>query len=173
LVISQSYSLGNPLQTNSNGNLIKGEYFSDIQGDLTWYFNPYLSTEWTIGFNPYKGHFDEFDALITAKDRRNDAVMVQYRNTSGSIGEINFYARVKTIPSLYLSAGTRYNILENWMVDNMVGVEYDAQCWGLGLTFDNMNQSPDGTQKKQMKVMLYFNLLGLGSAGTKPYWMLF
>jgi len=80
---------------------------------------------------------------------------------------------VKTIPSLYLSAGTRYNILGKWMVDNMFGVEYDAQCWGLGLTMDNMYASPDGTQKKQLKVMVYFNLLGLGSAGKKPYWMLF
>ena len=173
LNISQSYSLGNPLQTDSNGNPIKGRYFSDIQGDLTWYFNPYLSTQYTIGFNPYIGHFDQFDALITAKDRRNDAVMVQYRNTSGSIGEINLYARVKTIPSLYLSGGMRYNILGNWMVDNMFGVEYDVQCWGIGLTVDNVYQSPDGTQKKQIKVNFYLNLLGLGSAGTKPYWMLF
>jgi LPS-assembly protein len=171
LKVFQSYSLGNPLQTDSNGNPIKGRYFSDIQAELWWNFNPYLSGQLETGFNPYEGRFDEFNALLTAKDRRNDAIQVQYRNTRGSIDEINLYTRVKTIAPLYLYGGMRYNIFGRWMVDNMVGAEYQAQCWILGLSIDNKYQSPDGTQTRELRYELYFNLLGIGSVGHKSYFM--
>jgi hypothetical protein len=123
-------------------------------------------------FNPYEGRFDRLNALLTARDRRNDAVQVQYRNTRGNIDEINLYTRVKTIAPLYLFGGMRYNILGRWMVENMVGAEYQAQCWILGLTIDNRYQSPDGTQIRELRYELYFNLLGVGAVGRKPFFMI-
>jgi lipopolysaccharide assembly outer membrane protein LptD (OstA) len=78
---------------------------------------------------------------------------------------------VKTIDPLYLYGGVRYNILEKTGVESIVGAEYQAQCWTLGLTIDNKNQSPDGTQKRELKFQVYFNLLGMGSTGHKPYFM--
>jgi LPS-assembly protein len=171
LNIFQSYSLGNPLQTDSNGNPIKGRYFSNIQAELWWNFSPYLSAQWDAEFNPYERHLDGLNALINVRDRRNDAIQVQYRNTKNNVGEINLDARVKTINPLYLYGGMRYNILEKTGVESIVGAEYQAQCWTLGLTIDNKNQSPDGTQKKELKFQIYFNLLGMGSTGHKPYFM--
>jgi LPS-assembly protein len=173
LKVFQSYSLGTPLQADSNGNPIKGRNFSNIQAELWWNFNPYLFGQLETEFNPYEGRFDRLNLLLTAKDRRNDAVMVQYRNTRGSIDEINFFTRVKTIAPLYLFGGMRYNILGRWMVDNMVGAEYQAQCWLLGLTIDKRYQSPDGTQISELRYELYFNLLGLGAVGRKSFFMMF
>jgi hypothetical protein len=56
-------------------------------------------------------------------------------------------------------------------VENIYGAEYQAQCWTLGLTIEDINRSPDGTQKKELKFQVYFNLLGIGSLGQKPYFM--
>ena len=44
-------------------------------------------------------------------------------------------------------------------------------CVTMGLLVDYINQSPDGTQKKEIKFEVYFNLLGIGSLGRKPYFM--
>jgi len=166
--VSQSYSLGEPFERDSRGN---GRYFSNFQGELWWNFGPYLSAQGDVEFNPYEGHVDRLNGLLTVKDRRNDAVQLQYRNTRGTIKEINLDTRVKTIPPLYLYGGTRYNLLEKRSVEKIFGAEYQAQCWTLGLVVEDRNESPDGTQRKELKFHVYFSLLGIGSVGHKPYFM--
>jgi LPS-assembly protein len=168
LIISQSYSLGDPFQIDTNG---RKRFFSDIQSELWWYFSPYLSIQGDTEFNPYEGHFNQLNALIASSDRRDDTVQVQYRNTRGSIKEINFDARVKTIAPLYLYGGIRYNLLEKMGVENVFGAEYQSQCWTMGLLVDHIHRSPDGTQKREIKFEVYLNLLGIGSFGRKPYFI--
>jgi LPS-assembly protein len=168
LRIFQSYSFGDPLQTDSNGNPIKGRYFSDIQGELWWNFSPLIYAQWDAELNPYQWKFDIWDALVTVNDRRGDTGQVQYRYTKENINEVNFYTRLKTIKSLYLSGSMRYNLLEKIRVENDFGVEYQAQCWSLGLNVQDKNRSPDGTQKKEFRFQVNFTLLGIGSVGNKP-----
>jgi lipopolysaccharide assembly outer membrane protein LptD (OstA) len=102
------------------------------------------------------------------QDRRTDTFQVQYRYTRDSTDEINFYTRLRTIKSLYISGSMRYNLLEKMKVENVYGVEYQAQCWALSLSIADKNRSPDGTQKKEMKFQVYISLLGVGSVGYKP-----
>jgi len=167
LKIFQSYSVGDPF-IDAGG---KKRSFSNIQGELWWNFNPTVSARWDAEFNPYRGSFDILNFLINTKDRRNDAVQVQYRNTRGDVREINLDARVKTIAPLYLFGAFRYNLLEGMRVANLYGVEYQAQCWSAGFVFEDKNRSPDRTLKKELKYHVYFNLLNLGSVGHKPYFM--
>jgi LPS-assembly protein len=179
LKIFQSYGLGDPL-IDAGG---KKRSFSNIQGELWWNFGPYVSAHWDAALNPYQGSFDILNFLIKVKDRRNDVVQVQYRNTKGnvreinldntrgSVREINLDARVKTIAPLYLFGSFRYNLLEGMRVENIFGAEYQAQCWSAGFAFEDRNRSPDGTQKKELKFQVYFNLLNIGSVGHKPYSM--
>jgi LPS-assembly protein len=166
LDIFQSYSLGDPYERDSKG---KGRYFSNIQAELWWNFSPYVSAKWDAGFSPYHGNFEAFNFLITAKDKRNDAVEVQYRYTENSVKEINLAARVRTIPPLHLFGSMRYNLVDHWKVENVYGLEYKAQCWSLGLAVEDRGRSPDGTQEKELKVQVYLQLLNLGFLGRKPY----
>jgi lipopolysaccharide assembly outer membrane protein LptD (OstA) len=110
---------------------------------------------------------------MTAKDKRNDLVIVQYRNTRSAIREINLDARVKTISPLYLFGSFYYNLLEGMWVQGIFGAEYQAQCWSVGFVVEDINRSPDGTQKKELKFNVYFNLLNIGSVGHKPSLMAF
>jgi len=167
LVIFQNYSLGDPF-TDAKG---ERRFFSNIQGELWWNFGPYLSARWDGELNPYRGSFDIINFAMTAKDKRNDAVVVQYRNTRSAIREINVDARVKTISPLYLFGSFYYNLLEGMWVQGIFGAEYQAQCWSVGFVFEDINRSPDRTQKKELKFHVYFNLLNIGSVGHKPYFM--
>ena len=166
LKIFQSYSLGDPLERDSKG---KERYFSNISAELWWNFSPYLSARWDAEFDPYHRNFDVFNFLIITKDRRNDALQVQYRYTKDNIREINLGARIRTISPLYLFGSARYNLVDHWKVENIYGAEYQAQCWTLGLFVEDRGRSPDGTQEKELKFQVYFSLLNLGSMGHKPY----
>ena len=167
LKIFQSYSLGDPL-IDAGG---KKRSFSNIQGELWWNFGPYVYARWDAALNPYQGSFDIFNFVIAAKDRRNDVIQVQYRDTRSTIREINLDARVKTIAPLYLFGSFRYNLLEGMRVENIFGAEYQAQCWSAGFVFEDRNRSRDGIQRKELKYQVYFNLLNIGSIGHKPYFM--
>jgi LPS-assembly protein len=169
LTISQSYSLGDPFIDREGK---KGD-LSGIQGDLWWNFGPYVSARGNGDFNLYRGNFDILNFLIHVRDRRDDAVQVQYRDTRGNVKAINLDARVKTIASLYLFGSFRYNLLERTGVENIYGAEYQAQCWTAGFAIEDINRSPDGTQRKELKYQVYFNLLNLGSMGHRPYFMNF
>jgi LPS-assembly protein len=167
LIISQSYSLGDPF-IDARG---KNRSFSNIRGELWWNFGPYITAISETELNPYRGSFDKLDFLITVKDRRNDAFQVQYRNTRGSVKEINLDARVKTIDPLYLFGTFRYNLLDHWRVVSMFGGEYQAQCWSSGIVLEHWGRSPDGLQNREFKFHIYLNLLNIGSVGRKPYFM--
>jgi lipopolysaccharide assembly outer membrane protein LptD (OstA) len=158
--------LGDPYERDSKG---EGRYFSNIRAELWWNFSPFLSARWDAGFSPYDKKFEEFNFLITGKDRRNDAIQVEYRYTNDRVEEINLAARVKTIPPLHLFGSMRYNLIDHWKVENIYGLEYKAQCWSLGLVVEDLGRSPDGTQEKELKVQVYIQLLNLGSLGHKPY----
>jgi LPS-assembly protein len=169
LMIFQSYSVGDPF-TDSSG---KNRSFSNIRGELWFNFGPYLSAHWDGDFSPYRGSFDICNFAIVAKDRRNDAVIVQYRDTRGSVREINVDARVKTIPPLYVFGSFYYNLLAGTWVQAVFGGEYQAQCWSAGFFVEGINESPDGTGKKQVKYHFYVNLLNLGSTARAPALMRF
>jgi len=96
LKISQSYSLGDPFERDEDG---KGRYFSDILGELWWRFGPYVSAHGDITISPYDGERKRLNGIITLKDKRNDALQVEYRNTKDSIESLNFVARLKTMDS--------------------------------------------------------------------------
>jgi len=164
LNVFQSYSLGDPF-IDSKG---KERDFSNIKGELWWNFSPYISAQWDAELNPYRWDFDIWNALVTVQDRRTDTFQAQYRYTRDSTNEINFYTRFRTIKPLYVSGSIRYNILEKMRVENVYSAEYQAQCWTLNLAIQDKNRSPDGSQKRELKFELYFNLLGIGSYGLKP-----
>jgi LPS-assembly protein len=168
LKIFQSYSLGDPFERDSRGD---GRYFSNIRGELWWNFSPLISARGDAEFNPYEGQFDGINGLLLLKDLRNDFFRIQYRYTRDNVETINLDARIKTISSLYLFGSYRYNLFENTRVESVYGFEYQSQCWSAGLVVEDINQSPDGTQKKELTINFYVNLLGFGSVGHKPSFM--
>jgi LPS-assembly protein len=169
LMVFQNYSLGDPF-TESGG---KKRAFSSIQGELWLNFGPYLSAHWDGEFNPYGGSFDIINFAVLAKDRRNDAVQVQYRDTRGTAREVNVDARVKAIGPLYFFGSFYYNLLAGRWVQAVFGAEYQAQCWSVGFSVEDINGTPDGTQKRRQKYYFYVNLLNIGASGREPAHMTF
>ena len=164
LNVFQSYSLGDPFTTDREG---KRRSFSDIQGELWWYFSPYVTAQTDAAFNPYDGNLTGHNASVTLKDRRNDALLVGYRYTKHDTQALNLYGRIKTIAPLYLYGAFLYNYRDKTRVENVYGFEYQDQCWSLGLNVQDIAATPDGTQERELRFQVYFSLLGVGSRGNR------
>jgi LPS-assembly protein len=173
LKIFQSYSLQDPSWFNPQFIDTEGKKhsFSNIEGQLWWNFSPYVSAYGDTEFNPYRGSFDIFNFSTVAKDRRGDAVLLGYQYTRSTDKEINLDVRVKTIPPLYLFGSYYYNLLAGTWVQWAIGAEYQTQCWSAGFLITDTNRSPTGTIKQNLTFEFYFNLLNIGSAGRRPYFM--
>jgi lipopolysaccharide assembly outer membrane protein LptD (OstA) len=166
LKIYQSYSVGDPYNIDEG----KDRDFSNITGELWWRFGPYVAARADTEWNPYSGDFYRLNGTLVARDRRRDGIQIEYRNTQDQIEALNFYARVKTIDPLYLYGALRYNLLDNSWVERIYGIEYQAQCWSLGVVVDDIAGTADGTQQSELRVRVYFSLLGIGSLGHRPSW---
>jgi LPS-assembly protein len=173
LKIFQSYSLRDPSWFNPQFIDTQGKKhsFSNIEGQLWWNFSPYLSAYSDAEFNPYRGSFDLLNLSMAARDRRSDVVTMGYSIARGTFKEINLDARVKTIPPIYLFGSYYYNILEGLWVYWRFGAEYQTQCWSAGFVLEETNHSLDRSLKRELKYNFYFNLLNIGTAGKKPYYM--
>lgn len=165
LKIFQSYSLGDPFERDENG---KGRYLSDISTELWWRFSPYVATHGEIAVSPYDGNVRRLNGAMVLRDERNDALQVEYRNTKGSIEEINLSTRLKTINPLYLYGGIRYNLKDKTWVEKIYGLEYRAQCWTLGLIVEDKGAATTSFKTSELTVQVYFTLLGIGSVGSQP-----
>ena len=168
LKIFQSYSLGDPFSRDPKG---RRRNFSNLYGELWWNFVPFLQARWDGAFDPYDRNFESFNFLLHLKDRREDGLYIQYRYTQPDIEELNVGVKIKPFSPLSLYGTMRYNLKDDWRVENRYGAEYQSQCWTLGIGLEDKGRSPDGTQKKEFKFHIYLNLLGIGSLGKKPSYM--
>jgi lipopolysaccharide assembly outer membrane protein LptD (OstA) len=166
LKVFQGYSLGDPYDRDENG---KGNNLSNIRGELWMNFNPYLSFRGEAEFNPTQGDFNVLNGLIKVKDLRDDTIQAEYRFTKDNIKELNVFTKFRTIDSLFMYWGIRYNLQDKFWVETDYGAVYQSQCFSLGLLFENINKTPTGTQQRELKVELFLTLLGIGSLGHIPY----
>jgi hypothetical protein len=75
----------------------------------------------------------------------------------------------RTIDSLFVCWGIRYNLLDKFCVETDYGAVYQSLCFSSGLLFENINKTPTGIQQRELNVELYLTLLGIGSLGHMPY----
>ena len=174
--IFQSYSLGDPYDRDKDG---RGRYFSDVLAELWLRFNPFLSAYADIGVSPYDGEVNRVDGVITLRDRRNDALHLEYHRTKNKLNPendieaIDLTARFRTINPLYLYGSIRYNLQDSTWIEKIAGFEYQAQCWVLGLVVEEKGSTTTSFNSSERTAKVYLTLQGIGSAGSRPTPMTF
>jgi lipopolysaccharide assembly outer membrane protein LptD (OstA) len=114
------------------------------------------------------------DGVITLRDRRNDALQVEYHKTQNKLNPqndieaINLIGRFKTINPLYLHGSIRYNLQDSTWVEKIVGLEYQAQCWVLGVVVEEKGSTTTSFNSSERTAKVYLTLVGIGSAGSRP-----
>jgi len=171
LRILQNYNLGDPFATDAQG---EPRHLSNVKGELWLTPSPYVYGHADTEYNPYEGTLDRLNGLIGLRDRRNDVLQVEYRDTRGTaatqaIRAINVTTRVKIIDPLYFYWAIRYNLLTKTTLEQYYGAEYQGQCWTLGLVVDSRQTFVDSTPKTDLRFHFIFSLVGVGSVGRKSF----
>ncbi len=132
--------------------------FSPVKGELEFYPVKYLSFEGDAQWCSYDDEFSSYNAKMSLSDNRDDRLSVEYRYTRDSIESITADLSLKITDYLTAYGGYERNILDDKRIKTSVGIEYQAQCWSLGI---GCTDEPD-----DRKYEFSINLYGLGEVGN-------
>ena len=126
----------------------------------------------TIEYDWYNEEFDVFNSLIDLNDNRGDSLSFEYRYSNRDPEDTDGTANVESITASgtvvftdWLSAffRSRQDLREDRDLNTVVGLDYQASCWGTILTYSERS-STDGRDRDK-KVMIEFVLKGIGKVG--------
>jgi LPS-assembly protein len=134
---------------------------------VTW-----LSGTINLEYNPHRNRLDVLNAGINFADTRGDHLGVQYRFTKSldvlpGVEELNTDLGIRIIDPLDFYFSYRHNLRDKVRIETVYGLDYRHQCWEVSLRVHDINRQPvtdltTGTAGKEIKVMVYVTLSGLG-----------
>jgi LPS-assembly protein len=137
-------------------------------------------TKWITGtgdlqYDPYTGRLDTLNAGLSFADAREDHLSVQYRFTRffdidptlppTGVKEVNTELKFRLIKPLDLYFAYSYNLRDQIPIQAVYGLDFRQQCWEVSLRVYDIYSQPQTdltTSGKEIKVMVYITLTGLG-----------
>lgn len=142
---------------------------------FTW-----LTGRMDLEYNPYRNRLDVLNAGVRFADTRGDKLGVQYRFTKSfvvdpslppvGVEEVNAELGIRIIDPLDLYFGYRYDLRDKVRIETVYGLDFRHQCWEVSLRVHDINRQPITdvtTSSKEVKVMVYVTLSGLGKFGAR------
>ncbi len=133
---------------------------------------PFLYLKSALEYDWYNEEFDKFNTLAMIDDYRGDAVSAEYRYTNQDPEETDGTANVESLTTRaelvltdWLSAffRNRHDLRASRNLQTVVGLDYQAQCWGAILSY-RKRASTDGRESDKT-IMIEFVLRGIGKVG--------
>ncbi|OGP82028.1 MAG: hypothetical protein A2Z08_09335 [Deltaproteobacteria bacterium RBG_16_54_11] len=137
---------------------------------VTW-----LSGTINLEYNPHRNRLDVLNGGIQFADTRGDHLGVQYRFTKSldvlpGVEELNMDLGIRIIDPLDFYFAYRHNLRDKVRIETVYGLDYRHQCWEISLRVHDINRQPETdltTGGKEVKVMVYVTLSGLGKLGAR------
>jgi LPS-assembly protein len=162
--LSQAYDFNNASQTNIPATE-SAKPFSVIREELRVTALQYLTVENISNYDIYQNRFQTFYASVALADSRGDGLNFEYQWVSGLQEQVNGILRVKILPSLTASFGTRYSVMDKQTLDTVYSFLYQHQCWSLDVSYSE--KPAIAGQPAEKKIMFMFNLMGVTSVGSR------
>ncbi len=132
---------------------------------FTW-----LSGTMDLEYNPHHRRLDVLNAGLGFTDKRHDYLNVEYRRTKdeievlNNVEEVNTELGIRIIDPLDFYFAYRHNLRDKTRIETVYGLDYRHKCWEISLRVHDINCQPetDTTEHKEVKVMVYVTLSGLG-----------
>lgn len=128
--------------------------FSDIEAELI--LRPLSS--WSIDldsmYNPHTNKLEEFNARTSYNAAPERSISLEYRYNRDTSEYMAAVVELDLLKPVYLRYEKRHDIMESERLENVVHLEYRAQCWSLYVSYrDRLDDH---------EVMLGFALTGAG-----------
>ncbi|MCJ7662770.1 MAG: LPS assembly protein LptD, partial [Desulfobacterales bacterium] len=153
-------------------------HLSNLAGEARVAPFTWLSGTMDLEYNPHHHRLDVLNTGVQFADTRGDHLGVQYRFTKSpayvvplqGVEEINTELGIRIIDPLDLYFAYRHNLRDKVRIETVYGLDYRHQCWEVSLRVHDINRQPETdltTGGKEVKVMVYVVLSGLGKFGAR------
>jgi LPS-assembly protein len=150
--------VNNTINTNYLNTPLKR--YTDIFTEVRLNIIPRLYFKTKAGYNPYDNNLSYYNALISWESMTDQYLDLEYRYERNRIEEWDAKGKFKLIDPVYCFFDSTYNLLDSEKLDNEIGFDYRAQCWGAKLAYESNSKS--GGQKSDSGVKFTFYLKGMG-----------
>jgi LPS-assembly protein len=135
----------------------------DARLDLTPFYDVSLDFLGNVGWSPYSGDFESYDAATAFEDVRGDEVSAEYRYSKAGSESVMGKLLVYLFYGLSAFWEHEYNLAEKEPVNSVFGFTYEPQCWSFSLTYTHDRSI--GKREYFFEVSLY----GLGKYEVGQY----
>jgi LPS-assembly protein len=159
LKVSQTYYFTDPglpwFHEGYNGN-----EFSDILTELRLRFSSYAFLRATADYNPYENNLTAHDTMVLL-NYKDSYLRFGYSYLRDGFDGFRINGRVRLHKSWVASYETRQSDYKT--LDSLYGLEYSAQCWGVGFFVED--KAKKSGKESDIEYSVLFTLAGLGKLG--------
>ncbi|MCA1796113.1 MAG: LPS assembly protein LptD [Geobacteraceae bacterium] len=128
--------------------------FSNIEGELILRPFSFWSVDLDSTYNPHENKLEEFNARTTYNTAPERSLSLEYRYNRDTSEYVAAKVELDLLKPVYLIYEKRHDIMESERLENVVHLEYRAQCWSLYVSYrDRLDDH---------EIMLGFALTGAG-----------
>jgi LPS-assembly protein len=130
--------------------------FSDLTMDLEIAPRPKLFLRYQTALSLYGNGISRYHLQSRYSNSRRDNLIMDYNYVKGKARSLSITSQLQLTAQLRASFSTTRSLLANHATAEVIGLLYNAQCWGVELT--------SSRDSEDRRLMLTFSLIGIGKA---------
>ncbi|MBI5521233.1 MAG: LPS-assembly protein LptD [Desulfarculus sp.] len=107
------------------------QYWGNIGQRLILYPSKYLYLEGDTSWNLYKSRWDQINALLKTRNRRGDAITVDYRFTADNVKQVRGKLTLAVTKEWSVSYTGHKDLSDYNTFQSIFELAYLGQCWGI------------------------------------------
>lgn len=131
--------------------------FSDIRTELILRPTSLWMVDVDLSYDPHRNEFSKFSAETGARYSDDVGFSAAYRYAEDDSEYLATIIDIDWLKPVYAKYEYRHDLVEKQRLENLVSIEYRAQCWSVFLSYrDRLDDN---------EIMLTFALSGIGNVG--------
>ncbi|MBF0524389.1 MAG: LPS-assembly protein LptD [Deltaproteobacteria bacterium] len=130
--------------------------FSPVKLEMEFTPTTFMVVNTDTSYSTQDDEFKSFNCSAYFNDKRGDMLGVDYRFTQDRVKELNTRILIKVIQPISLIYENKNSFEANTEVESRYGINYQAQCWGLDLSYSK--------KEEDTSITFVISLFGLGNS---------
>ncbi|MFH1034807.1 MAG: LPS assembly protein LptD [Pseudomonadota bacterium] len=107
------------------------QYWGNIAQKMILYPSKYLYLEGDTSWNLYKARWDQINGLLKTRNRRGDAITVDYRFTADNVKQVRGKLTLAITKEWSISYINHRDLSEYTNFQSIYELAFESQCWGI------------------------------------------
>ncbi|MES2356669.1 MAG: LPS-assembly protein LptD [Pseudomonadota bacterium] len=148
---------------------LSGSPQTDRRSDLLAGLSGQITEQWALDsalqYNADLGRTEKYAIGARYRPAPGKILNLSYRYTRESLDQVDVSAQWPIRANWQGLSRVNYSLMDNRLVEGLIGVEYNRDCWALRLVAHHF---PTGEQRSTTSIFIQLELTGLSSIGINP-----